>query len=321
MHKVFITRQIPDKGIKLLRDKGYEVDISEKDGVLTREELLLALRSKSYDAVLSLLTDKIDDQIMASAPSVKIFANYAVGYDNFDLEAAKARGVIMTNTPGVLTNAVAELALALMLAVARRIPESDQYVRTGKFVGWGPMLLLGTELAGKKLGIVGSGRIGFTVARQAKNGFQMSVCYHDLRQNEAMEKELEAEFKASLDDLLRESDFVSIHVPLLPTTRHLIDQAKLSLMKPSAILINTSRGPVIDESALVEALKTGIIRGAGLDVFESEPQLASGLTELSNAVLAPHIGSATDFTRDEMSRLAAQNIIAVLEGQSPPNLI
>lgn len=319
MGKIFVTRRIPEKGLQLLRDKGHEVDVSDKDGVLSREELLTALKAKPYDAVLSLLTDKIDGQVMDAVPTAKIFANYAVGFDNFNLEDAKSRNVVLTNTPGVLTNAVAEHAVALMMAVAKRVVEADQFIRAGKYVGWAPMLLMGTELSGKTLGILGLGRIGLRTALHAVRGFEMKVVYYDVVRNEEFEREYGAVYEPTVEAVLKTADYVSINVPLLPTTHHLINKERLAMMKPNAILVNTSRGPVIDEAALVEALKNGVIRGAGLDVFEFEPKLAEGLKDLPNVVLTPHIASATEFARDEMSRIAAENIIAVLEGQTPPN--
>ncbi len=315
--QIFITRKIPEAGIALLKEKGHEVEVSTKDGVLTKEELLLALRAKQYDAVISLLTDKIDGEVMDAAPTVKIFANYAVGYDNIDLAAAKERGKIITNTPDVLTNSVAEHAVALLMALAKRIPEGDRFMREGKYIGWAPELLLGTDLLGKTLGILGTGRIGSRVAEIAAKGLGMRVIYYDIAQNAMLEKNVGASFHKTPEEVLAEADAVSIHVPLLESTRHLINADRLSKMKKSAYLINTSRGPVIDEAALVAALTQGIIRGAALDVFEYEPKLAPGLADLSNVIITPHTASATEETRSAMSRVAAENIIAVLEGKPP----
>lgn len=319
--KIFVTRKIPDVGIKLLREKGFEIDVSEKDGVLTREELLTALKAKPYDAVLSLLTDKIDGEVFDTVPTAKIFANYAVGFDNFDLSAAKERRVWLTNTPGVLTDAVAEYVLALILVVAKKIVEADQFVRAGKYVGWAPMLFIGTQLAGKTLGILGLGRIGVRTAFHAVRGFGMKAVYYDVVRHEDFEREYGIIYEPNVEEVLKISDVVSVNVPLLPATHHLINKERLALMKKTAILINTARGPVVDEVALVEALKNGIIGGAGLDVFEFEPKLADGLAKLPNVVLSPHIASATDFARDEMSRIAAENIIVALESRTPPNLV
>lgn len=318
--KIYVTRKIPQSGIDKLIAKGHEVDVSEKDGVLTREELLVALKTKPYDAVLCLLTDKIDKEVFEAAPTVKIFANYAVGFDNIKLDDAKEKDVMITNTPGVLTEAVAEHAIALLFAVTRRIVEADKFMRAGKYVGWGPMMFLGSELYGKTLGLVGLGRIGEAVARRMKDGFGMSIIYYDVKRNEDLEKSFGLQYK-ELNDVLKESDFISVHVPLLPTTKHLISELQFKLMKKTAYLINTSRGPVMDEKALVEALKNGIIRGAALDVFEEEPKMSAGLADLENVVITPHIASATEETRSKMAEIAADNIIAALDGQTPPNLV
>jgi len=315
MPKVFVTRQILDSGIKLLKDKGFEVEVSGVDGVMPREELLQKV--KGADAILSLLTDKVNDELFdAAGPQLKIVANYAVGYDNIDVPAATKRNIIITNTPGVLTESVAEHAIALMFAIARKVVESDQFMRDGKFHGWAPMMYLGNDLVGKTLGLVGLGRIGAAVAKRMHDGFEMKVVYYDLKRNEELEKQYGIEHK-ELDSLLKEADFISIHVPSTPETKHLINAERLKMMKPSAYLVNTARGPVVDEAALVEALKNNVIRGAGLDVYESEPVMAPGLAELPNTVLTPHTASATEETRGAMSELAAKNIIEVLEGRAP----
>lgn len=321
MQKVYVTRRIPERGIKILEEKGYEVSVSLKNGVLTKEELLSALKEKQYDAVISLLTDTIDAEVMEATPTVKIFANYAVGFNNIDLNSAKEKGVIVSNTPDVLTHTVAEHAFALMLSLASRVVEGDRYMRSGKYVGWDPLLLLGTDLRGKTLGILGAGRIGKDLAQQASMGFSMKIIYYDVSRNESIEKDYGAEFKETVDAVLKEADFVSIHVPLLPSTMHLINAERLRMMKKTAYLVNTSRGPVVDEKALVVALKEGVIAGAGLDVFENEPALADGLAQLENVVITPHIASATVETREKMSEVAALNIIEVLEGRSAPNAV
>jgi len=313
MPKIFVTRKIPEAGINLLKGKGYEVEVSDFDGVLPREQLLGKI--KGADAVLALLTDKINAEFFdAAGPQLKIVANYAVGYDNIDLPEAKKRGIIVTNTPDVLTESVAEHAIALMFALAHRIVESDQFMRDGKYAGWAPMLFLGNDMAGKTVGLVGLGRIGSTVAKRLKQGFDMKIMYFDVHRNEDLEKEYGLVY-ADLETVLRKADFVSIHVPLLPATRHLIGEAQLKMMKKGAYLINTSRGPIVDEKALVEVLKNGVIRGAGLDVYEEEPKMAPGLAELDNVVITPHTASATEETRGAMSELAAKNIIEVLEGR------
>lgn len=319
MAQIYVTRRIPEVGLDMLRDAGHTVDISDKDGVLTRDELLSALKAKPYDAVLCLLTDSIDGAVFDVVPTAKIFANYAVGFNNINIADAKARGVMVTNTPGALSDTVAEHAIGLILALSCRLVEGDRYMRNGSYVGWDPMLLLGRDLEGATLGLVGAGRIGARVAHIAGNGFGMKVLYNDVVHNDAVEQGARGVFVDSLDELLQQSDVVSIHVPLLPTTHHLINAARLSQMKKTAYLVNTSRGPVIDEAALVVALKNGTIAGAGLDVFEDEPALAPGLVDLPNVVLTPHIASATHRARNEMAEIAARNILAVLAGKDPEN--
>lgn len=322
MPKIFVTRPIPDSGIKLLQDKNYEIIVNEaaRDRMATKEEMLEGIHGAH--ALLSVLTEKIDAEIMDIAgPQLKIIANYAVGFDNIDIEAAKQRNIMVTNTPGVLTNSVAEHTFALMLAIARRIAEADRFTRAGKYTAWGPELLLGTDLSGKTLGILGLGRIGSRVAHHAVKGFGMRVLYYDPKPNPEFEKEYGAIYAASADELLPQCDFVSIHVPLLPETEHLISAERLAKMKPTAYLVNTSRGPTVDEQALADALKNGKIKGAAIDVFENEPQINPDLLNLENIILTPHIASATEETRQAMSKLAAENIIEVLEGRVPPNLI
>ncbi len=320
--KIFMTRKIPSRAEEILREKGYEVTVSAKDGVLTREELKAALAENSYDAVVSLLTDVIDaDMISVMPESVKIIANYAVGFNNIDVPAARARGIVVSNTPDVLTSTVAEHAVALILAVSSRIAEGDRYIREGKFVGWEPMLLLGTDIKGKTFGLIGAGRIGSEVAGILHKGFGMSVVYSNTQKNEGLEAVCGAKFFATHEEVLRQADIVSIHVPLLPATKHLINAERLSMMKKTAILINTSRGPVVDEFALVAALKAGTIRGAGLDVFEFEPKVSSKLLTFENVVVNPHLASATEETRAKMAELVAVNIIEVLEGRVAPNAV
>jgi glyoxylate reductase len=321
MKKIYVTRAIPEEGINILQEKGYELDISSKDGVLAKDELLEALKVKEYDAVLCLLTDTIDGEIFDAVPSAKIFANYAVGYNNIDVDAAKERGVFVTNTPGVLTDTVAEFACSMICAITKRIPEADVFTRQLKYEGWAPKLFLGADLKGKTLGVLGAGRIGSGVATRMQKGFGMNVVYYDIKPNEILEGEIEATYSDSVEAVLKEADVVTVHVPLLESTTHLMNAERLEIMKPTAYLVNTSRGPVIDEAALVEALKNGVIRGAALDVYENEPALASGLQELENVIITPHIASATLETRGNMSRIAAENIIAHLDGNEPPNLV
>ena len=319
--RVYITRQIPELGIKMLTDKGYEVDVNPKDRPLTKKELIKALSRKQYDAALTLLTDTIDAEVMDAAPTVKIYANFAIGFNNFNVEEAKKRKIYLTNTPGGGADRVAEHAWALILALTCRVVEGDAYMRKGKFKGWDPMLLHGMKLAGKTLGIIGSGRIGADVAHRGKNGFGMNIAYYDIKKNEQLEKEFGAAFYPAVEEVLKVSDVVSIHVPLLDSTHHLINMQRLNMMKKSAYLINTSRGPVVDENALVAALEAGIIQGAGLDVFEFEPELARGLAKLPNVVMTPHIASGTEEARHEMAVLSAANIINTLEGGIPPNMV
>lgn len=305
----------------MLRDKGYEVVVSPHDRVLKKEELMDYLVKGRFDAVLALLTDKIDAEVLdVAGKQCKILANYAVGFDNIDVKGAQEQGIMISNTPGVLTETVAEHAFALLLAIAHRIPESDRFARAGKYIGWEPELLLGRDVSHKTLGIIGLGRIGSRVAHHAAKGFDMRIIYHDVKRNEEFEKEFDAGYR-ELDNLLKESDFASIHVPLMPSTRHLINAEKLKLMKPAAYLINTSRGPIVDEHALAEALRHKTIMGAALDVFENEPQIDPGLIGLENVILTPHTASATEDTRQKMGELAARNIIEALEGRTPPNLI
>ena len=313
---VYVTRRIPEAGLDLLRDAGIDFDMNPHDRVLTREELLEGVRGR--DAVLCLLTDTIDAEILDAARGARVFANYAVGFNNVDVAAATERGILVTNTPGVLTDTTADMAWALMFAAGRRIVEADRFTRAGKFKGWGPMLFLGQDITGATLGIVGPGRIGTAVAQRAK-GFDMRVLISGPNPSEEILSIADAQ--VSLDELLRESDFVSIHVPLVKDTYHLIGERELRLMKPTAYLINTARGPVVDEKALVAALRDGVIAGAGLDVFEDEPALAPGLVELENVVIAPHIASATNATRSKMATMAAGNLLAGLRGETPPNLV
>jgi len=318
MSKVFITRRIPEPAESLLKGKGFSVSVSFQDRVLTKDEIIAG--AKGCDALLPLLTDRVDGSAMdAIGSQLKIVANYAVGTDNIDLAAAKTRSIAVTNTPGVLTDTVAEFALSLIISVAKRIPEADRFTRAGKYEGWAPELFLGSDLKGKTLGILGAGRIGYEVAMRAHHGFGMHIIYNDIKRGEELEKHTKAVFKETTEDVLREADVVSIHVPLMPSTEHLLNADRLKLMKPTAYLINTSRGPVIDEVALVDALKNGTIRGAGLDVFEFEPKLAKGLAELDNVVITPHIASASEETRNKMSEIVASNVNDFLAGEVPEN--
>ncbi len=319
--RVYITQRIPEVGIKMLQDKGYEVDVNPEDRILTKAELITALRAKPYDAVLCLLTNPIDGEVFDACPTAKIFANYAVGYNNINVAEATKRGVTITNTPGALTDSVAEHTVALIISVALRIVEADKYLREGKFHGWEPLGFLGLDMKGKTVGILGAGRIGFRVGQILRKGFDMNIIYYDVKKNDIFEKDLDAKFFESPEEMIKASDVVSVHVPLMDSTKHLINAERLAMMKPTAYLVNTSRGPVVDEVALVEALKNKTIAGAGLDVFENEPNLAPGLADLPNIVITPHIASATKPAREGMAVLAAQNIVDFLEGKVPANKI
>ncbi len=317
---IFITRAIPDAGLKALKATGHHLDIYEQDRIIPRAELLRRVRG--CDALLSLLTDQIDDTVMqAAGPQLKVIANYAVGFDNVDLKAARQHKIVVTNTPAPeVSETVAEHTFALMLALAHRLVEADAYARAKKYQGWSPTLLMGTDVHGKTLGIIGTGRIGATVVRHAVGGFGMRCLYHDHHRQPDLEKTFRAR-AVSLETLLAQSDFVSVHVPLLPATRHLISTDEFSLMKKTAFLINTARGPIVDEKALLRALKTKRIAGAALDVFECEPALDCDLTDklelksFPNVILTPHTASATIEARQAMSQLAADNILAVLSGK------
>ena len=315
--KIFLTGRIPD-GVTAVLEKDCDVESNKEDRPMERAALLELVQDK--EGIISMITDRIDGELMDRAPRLRMIAAMAVGYDNIDIGAATARGIPVSNTPGVLTDATAELAFALILAAARRVVEMDGLTRRGGFRYWAPMLFLGTEVTGKTLGIIGLGRIGKAVARRAR-GFDMKVLYHNRERIDAAgERELKTEY-ADLERLLRESDFVSLHVPLTEETKHLISGRELALMKPTAFLINTSRGPVVDEKALVKVLRERKIGGAGLDVYENEPALTPGLAELDNVTLLPHVGSGTLETRTRMAVLAVENLLAGLRGDVPPNIL
>ncbi|MBT4857258.1 D-glycerate dehydrogenase [Candidatus Uhrbacteria bacterium] len=327
MTKIFITRDIPDEGIKMLKKrKSIKLDIYNKDTKIPRRELLKRVRG--CDIILSILTEKIDAKVMdAAGPQLKMIANYAVGFNNVDLAAAKERGIVVTNAPGPeIVESVAEHAIALIFALAHRVVETDKFTRAGKYHGWGPKLLLGSDVSGKTLGVIGTGRIGKGLIKRMYDGFGVKIIYNNISRDKALEKKYKAKYRTKMQ-LLKEADFVSLHVPLLDSTRHLISTKELKAMKKTAFLINTSRGPVIDELALTKALKRGEIGGAGLDVYECEPLTDCNprdsyqLRKLSNVVLTPHTASATVETRQAMSRVAAKNILAFLDGKRPPNRI
>lgn len=316
--RVLITRRMPDGASAALLAAGAEVDVIDQDAPAAREEVLR--RVAGVVGVIATLTDRIDGELLdAAGEQLRIVANYAVGYDNIDLAACAARDVLVSNTPDVLTDATADLAWALILAAGRRVVEADRLVRVGRWGGWAPMELLGLELSGATLGIVGAGRIGAAVARRAV-GFGMCVLYCHPRMNSELEQTCDAR-RVDLDDLLPQADVLSLHVPMRPENHHLMSADRLRRMKPTALLINTARGAVVDEAALVAALREGRLGAAGLDVYEREPELTPGLAELPNVVLLPHLGSATVATRERMARMAAENVLAVLRGENPPNQV
>lgn len=314
---IFVSRRIPQAAIDILEKAGFDVEVNPEDRVLTAEELVASCRGK--DGLLCLLTDTIDRDFIDQMPGLKGIANMAVGYNNIDVQAAAEKGIPVSNTPGVLTEATADLAWALLMAASRRLPEAERYLRAGKFTAWGPMLFMGGDLNGRILGIIGAGRIGTAVGVRAR-GFGMTIIYTDPEKNKILEEETGAR-SVDLDTLLKESDFITLHVLLTDETRHLIGRRELRRMKQTAYLINTSRGPVVNEEALVEALQSEEIAGAGLDVFEKEPHIHPGLLSLPNVVLLPHIGSATIETRTKMATIAAENLTAMMKGERPPNQV
>lgn len=318
--KVFVARNIPEIGIQKLKKAGLQVVYNKSEKVLSKTQLKAKVKGK--DALLSLLTDKVDDDILKT-DGLKVVANYAVGYDNIDLKAATKRGVTVTNTPGVLNEAVAEHALALLFAASRRVVEADSYTRAGKYKAWGATLLMGQQIQGKTIGIVGAGRIGSELGFRCAKGLGMKVIYTDIKKSPLFEKATGGKY-VSMAALLKQADFISLHVPLLPSTRHLISTKELKAMKKTAVLINTSRGPVVDQKALVNALKKREIFSAGLDVFECEPKLVCNGTNLKstpNIVITPHIASATIEAREAMAVMAADAIIAIAKGEKPKHVV
>ncbi len=326
-YNIFVTRDIPDAGLKMLRaNKKIRLEIYEKDQQIPRRELLKRVKGK--DIILSILTERMDKKVFdAAGPQLKMIANYAVGFDNVDLIETKRRGIVVTNTPGdLISESVAEHTIALLFALAHRICEGDRYTRACKYKAWGPKLLLGTDFYEKTVGIIGTGRIGSGVVTRLFDGFHMNILYHDVKRNKKLETTTGAKYR-SLEQLLKESDFVSLHVPLLPSTKHLIGAKQLKMMKKTAFLINTSRGPIIDEKALTKALSKKEIAGAGLDVYECEPLIDCDpsdnldLRKMENVVLTPHTASATEETRQQMSLIAAKNILAFIQNKKPPNAV
>jgi glyoxylate reductase len=315
--KVYVTRLIADEALDVVREatdmKLHDSDLPPSRDVLLREV-------QGMDGLLCLLTERIDAEVMDAAPTIKVISNMAVGFDNISLDEATKRGIPVGNTPGVLTETTADFAFSLLMAAGRRVAEGDRYTRTGKWLTWGPKVLLGQDIHGATLGIVGMGRIGIEMAKRAQ-GFHMNVIYYDaVVRNEDAEREYGIEYYPDLDRLLADSDFVTLHVPLTPDTKHLIGAEELTTMKSTATLINTSRGPVVDGAALYEALKNGVIASAGLDVTEVEPiPNDDPLLTLENCIIAPHIASGSVATRTKMGMMAADNLLAGLRGEQPPN--
>lgn len=319
MPKVYISCKIRDNGISLLRSKGYLLEVNGQDHDLSKDELKKAF--SSYNAVLTTVTDKIDKEIIeAASKNLKIISNYAVGFDNIDIKAASEKGITVTNTPGVANQSVAEHTFALILALSKQLKSTDKFVSSGQYTKWDPNAFLRPQVCGQTIGIIGLGGIGMLVGQIAYNGFKMEIIYFDIRRAEDFELITDAR-SVSLEEVAKKADIVSLHVPLTPTTDHLIGMRELKRMKKSAILINTSRGRVVDEEALVWALKEGEIAAAGLDVFEHEPNVSSELIKMDNVIVTPHIASSTIETREKMSEVAALNIIDVFEGREPVGLI
>lgn len=319
MPKVFVTGIIPDVGIELLKHNGFEVDVNKSGIDLNNRELKKAL--EEYDAIIPFVGDKLDkDTLNSASKNLKVIANYAVGFDNIDLPVAKEKGIIVCNTPGVANESVAEHVFALVFACNKSLIPADRFVREGKYKRWDPNLFLSHQVWGQTIGIIGLGRIGTFVGQIAYGGFRMNVMYFDIKRAEDFELICEARY-ATVDEILQEADIVTLHVPLTEKTKHMISSDQFKKMKKTAILINTSRGPVVEEGALVEALRQKQIAAAGLDVFEFEPTISKGLLELENVVVTPHVASATYETRDTMSRIAAQNVIDVFSGKEPQGLV
>ena len=316
--KILVTQKVPDPAYPPLEAIG-DVEANMEEGVIWSYEELLR-RGPGHDYIYSLLTDNIDARFLETCTRLKMVANMAVGYNNIDVEAATRLGIAVSNTPGVLSDTTADLAFALLMATARRIPEAERFLRAGKYTGWGPLLFCGAEVHHSTLGLIGAGRIGKIMTKRA-SGFEMKVIYYDVYR---MSPEDEAAYHLTympMDEVLQEADFVSVHTPYMPSTHHLIGERELHLMKPTAILINTARGPIVDEKALANALQSGTIAGAGLDVFENEPAVEPALLTMENVVLLPHIASASLKTRTLMATMASENIVAHFHGQKPPNIV
>ncbi len=315
--KVYVTRPLPGTALEELK-KHCQVELQEEDRLATKEEILEGIKGK--DALLCILTDRIDSEIMDANKNLRMISNYGVGYDNIDVAAASQRKIMVTNTPGVLTDTVADLVIGLIIAAGRRIVEGDKFTRECRYEGWGPSMMLGLDVYKKKLGLVGLGRIGKAVAQRAYKGFGMKILYNDPKDDPEFNKEMGATF-CNLETLLKESDFISIHVPLKPQTKGLISEKQIALMKKTAVLINTSRGAIVDQAALAKALKNKRIAAAALDVYEDEPRCPVELIPLPNVILLPHIGSASYDTRSKMAELSVQGITEFFSGKTPVNLV
>ncbi len=316
--KVLITRKIPEQGMHILKSNGFECIVHEADRPMTRQELETGI--KDADAIIPMLNNRIDASLLDLAPKLKIVANLAAGTDNIDIPACTARGIAVTNTPGVLTEATADLTIALILSAARHVVKGDRYLREGFFQGWDPLLFTGTSLSGKTLGIIGMGNIGQAVAKRGR-GFGMKIIYHN---RNPLPDEVTVPLEAAylpLDEVVKNADFLSLHLPYSPAVRHIINKERLNIMKPNAYIINTARGAHIDEKSLVKHLKAKRIAGAALDVYEHEPLLAPGLADLENVTLLPHLGSATIEARSAMAQMSAESVCAVLMGEKPDNIL
>jgi glyoxylate reductase len=323
-NRIYVTREIPEIGIKMLREKGYEVVIGKDKKPLSQKNIIDILKKaerigKPYNILLSLLTDKIDKKVFDMAPSLKMVSNYAIGYDNVNIKDACEKGIVVTNTPGDYMGSVAEHVVAMTLSLCNRIAEADHFVRRGYYKGFDPMLMIGHDVSEKTIGIIGAGRIGEKTTYCFNKGFGCSILYYDCHRNEKIESDCNAKRMESLNDLIKQSDIISLHVPLNDETYHMVDKEFISKMKPDAFIINTARGAVIDEKYLYYALKEKKIAGAGLDVFEFEPKITRGFSKLGNVILTPHIASASIRARNIMSTVAAQNIIDFVEGREVKN--
>ncbi len=320
--KILVTQKVPDPAYPLLEAIG-DVEANMEEGVIWPHAELLR-RSPGHDYIYSLLTDNIDARFLeacaSSTPRLKMVANMAVGFNNIDVDTATRLGIAVSNTPGVLSDTTADLAFALLMATARRIPEAERYLRAGKYKGWGPLLFCGADVHYATLGLIGAGRIGKIVAKRA-SGFEMKVIYYDVYRLSPEEEAAHNVTYMPMDEVLQQADFISVHTPYMPATHHLISEREFSLMKPGAFLINTARGPIVDEKALVRALQSKKIAGAGLDVFEYEPAVEPELLTMENVVLLPHIASASLKTRTLMATMASDNIVAHFHGQRPPNIV